>query len=299
MVSLTGLDLSLLPPPDVVEPLSFETVLAELLADLRDRHPQFDALVESDPAFKILEVAAYREILLRERVNEATRAVMLAYATGADLDQIGANYGNVRLLIAPADNATIPPTPAIYESDSAFRERIKLTLEGYTSAGSAGAYVFHSKSASGKVKDASATSPAPGEVVIYILSNEGDGTADVDTINAVAAALSADTVRPLTDQVTVLSASIVPYTIEAELTVYPGADPSPVLALAIEKANAFALEHHRAGHDITISGLHAALHQTGVQNVELTAPAASIAIGEGEAAHCTAINITLAGAPNV
>ena len=49
----------------------------------------FTALVESDPAWTILEVAAYRELLLRQRINDASRAVMLAFATGADLEHLG------------------------------------------------------------------------------------------------------------------------------------------------------------------------------------------------------------------
>lgn len=298
MVSITGLDLSLLPPPDLVEPLDYEQILAAMVAELVARYPEFSALLESDPAFKILEVNAYRELLLRERVNDAARATMVAYATGADLDQIGANYGNLRLLISPADNSTFPPTPAVYESDDDYRARITLTLEGYTSAGSAGAYVFHAKSASGTVKDASATSPTPGQVVVYVLSREGDGLADTDTIEAVARALNAQTVRPLTDQVTVLSASIVPYEIEAVLTVYPGADPSPVLSLAREKAAAYAAAQHRCGRDVTLSGVYAALHQPGVMRVDLAQPADNLVIGEGEAAFCTGINVTLAALPD-
>lgn len=105
----TKVDLSQLAPPNVVEALDFESIFAAMLADLRARDSTFTALVESDPAYKILEVAAYRELLIRQRVNDAAKAVMVAYATGADLDQIGANYDVARLLITPADETTIPP----------------------------------------------------------------------------------------------------------------------------------------------------------------------------------------------
>ncbi len=46
--------------------------------------------------------------------------------------------------------------------------------------------------------------------------------------------------------------------------------------------------HHRLGHDITLSGLHAALHQPGVQNVIVTQPGADIVVGPAEAAFCAA-----------
>lgn len=97
--AFTAVNLSKLPPPVVVEQLDFETIFAEMLADLQSRDPVFTALVESDPAFKILEVAAYRELLIRQRANESAKAVMLAFANDADLDQLGANVGVARLVI--------------------------------------------------------------------------------------------------------------------------------------------------------------------------------------------------------
>lgn len=297
--AFTQVDLSQLAAPAVVEALDFETILSAMVSDLVAREPSFTALLESDPAFKILEVAAYRELLVRQRVNDAARAVMLAYASGTDLDQLAANYGISRLLITPADDTTIPPTPAVYEADAALRSRVTLSLEGYTSAGSQGSYVFHALSASGEVKDVSATSPTPGQVVVYVLSQTGSGTASVDLIGAVEAALNAEKVRPMTDQVTVLSASIVNYTIEAELVIYPGPDSTVVLAAAEAAAAAYAEQQHRMGYDITLSGIYSALHQPGVQRVNLAAPTANITVGDGEAAYCTGITLTVAALSSV
>lgn len=58
MTNYTPIDLSTVPAPNVVQALNFETILAEMLADLQARDSVFTALVESDPAYKILEVAA-------------------------------------------------------------------------------------------------------------------------------------------------------------------------------------------------------------------------------------------------
>ena len=292
--AFTQVDLSQLAAPDVVEALDFETIKAEMLADLLARDTAFSALVESDTGYKIIEVCAYRELLIRQRVNNAVKAVMLAYATGADLDQIAANYNVGRLLITPADGSAVPPTAAVYEGDTDLRARIPLSLEGYTSAGSTGSYEFHALSASGDVKDASAVSPDPGQVVVYVLSRVGDGTASTETIDAVTAALNAEKVRPITDQVSVLSASIVNYTIEAELVVFAGPDAGVLLELAQTAAQDYADAQHRMGLDITLSGVYAALHQAGIQRVNLAEPSANIVISDGEAPYCTSISITVA-----
>lgn len=297
--TFTQVDLSRLPAPAVVEPLNFEAILSAMVSDLVKREPTYTALLESDPAFKILEVCAYRELLLRKRVNDACRSIMLAYAAGADLDQLAANYGIARLLVSPAGDTTIPPTPAVFEDDASLRARVTLSLEAYTSAGSQGSYVFNALSASGDVKDVSATSPTPGRVVVYVLSRRGAGAASPDLIAAVKAALNAERVRPMTDQVTVLSASIVNYTISAELVVYPGPDRAVVLAAAQAAVSAYAKAQHRMGYDITLSGIYSALHQPGVQRVNLAAPAANITVADGEAAFCTGITLTVASAPDV
>lgn len=292
--AFTVVNLSQLPAPNVVESLDFETILAAMIADLQERDPTFTALVESDPAYKILEVCAYRELLMRQRVNESAKAIMLAYATGSDLDQLGANVGVQRQVITPADDTTVPPTPAVMESDEDFRARIQLSPEGYTTAGSEGSYVFHGLGADADVKDIQAISPEPGKVTVYVLSRTGDGTAPAGTITAVTNTLNGETIRPMTDDVTVLSANIVNYTITAELTLLPGPDANVVKQSAIDAVTAFAEAQRRIGYDVTLSGLYHALHQPGVQNVSLTSPTASLVLGDGQASYCTAINVTVA-----
>ena len=100
----TAIDLSRLPVPNVVEALDFEIILAAQLDDLIERDDTYTGLLESDPAMKVLQVTAYRELLLRQRVNEAARAVMLAYAMDTDLDHLGALMNVERLQVSPADS---------------------------------------------------------------------------------------------------------------------------------------------------------------------------------------------------
>ena len=299
MSAFTGVDLSQLPPPNVVEPLDFEIIFARKLARLVELDPTFNALVESDPAYKVLQVSAYDELILRQRINEAAKAVMLAYASGTDLDQLAGNFQLERLVVTPADPTAIPPVPAVYESDTSLRRRVQLSFEGFTTAGSQGSYIFAALNSSGLVLDANAFSPEPGLVSVYVLSREANGTASEQLLDVVNAAVNAEEVRPMTDQVSVLSAAVTDYQIEAVLTVFPGPDAELIRQAAVQAAQAYATSVHRLAYDVTYSGLMAALHQNGVQSVELISPAASIINGEGEASYCTSINVTVASLPDV
>ena len=100
-------DLKKLPAPKVVQELSYETLLAqrkEKFLSLQEsddmrKHWQARLQLESEPVVKLLEENAYLELLLRTHINESAKAVMLAYATGSDLDQLGALFGIKRLII--------------------------------------------------------------------------------------------------------------------------------------------------------------------------------------------------------
>lgn len=299
--TIITVDLSQLPKPNVVEPLDFETILAAMLADLQARAlaagVPFTAPVESDPAYKILEVAAYRELLLRQRVNEAAAAVMLAYAAGPDLDNIGANYDCQRQTITPADNTTIPPTPAVMERDDDYRARIQLSMEGYSCAGPVGSYQSLSKSASADVLDVSVTTPVGGTVLVSILSRTGVGTAPQPTIDAVTAALTAETVRPLCDTVLVQSATIISYSISATLTFPASVDIATITANATASAQAYANARHKMGASVTVAGVHGALMVPGVINAVLQAPGmtADIAPTDTQATYCTGITLLNGG----
>ncbi|MFC3549455.1 baseplate J/gp47 family protein [Lysobacter cavernae] len=293
MSTFTAVDLSRLPAPAIVEPIDYEVILADMVADLRARDPQFTALAESEPAYKLLEVAAYREMQVRQRCNEAARAVMLAYAGGADLDQLGALLGVTRLQLDPGNPAqSIPPT---LESDLEFRRRIQLAPEGFSVAGPEGAYIFHALSADPGVLDASATSPTPGEVVVTVLARAGDGTASVALVNAVATKLADDAVRPLTDHVTVQAATIVPYALNATVYTYAGPDSALVLAESQRRLERYVEESHRLGRDVPLSGIYSVLHSEGVQRVEITSPAAGLVIDRTQASWCSSITIVAGG----
>lgn len=288
--SSTAVDLSRLPPPAVVQQLSFETILAEAIATLKQRLPNFDAEVESDPAVKVLQVFAERELLIRAEFNDRALGVLLAYARGADLDQLAALVGVARLEITPAD--PISGAAAVLEDDDALRARVVLAPESFSVAGPELAYVFHARSADADVLDASATSPAPGQVLVTVLSRLDNGEASAELLAAVDQVVNAREVRPLTDLVTVQSADVVEFAIAAKLWIYQGPDSSVVMAAAETSLQAYLEAGQRLGRDITISGLHAALHVAGVQRVDLASPAGNVVLSATQAPWCTGIQLT-------
>lgn len=295
MSGFTAIDLAKLPSPEVVEQLDYEQILAAMLADLRARDEQFTALVESDPAYKILEVAAYRETLLRARINDASRAVMLAYARGSDLENLAAFFGVERQLVDPGDSEAIPPVSPTYEDDNRLRKRVQLSLEGHSTAGPIGSYVFHSLAASARVKDVDVASPTPGEVIVTVLSDDEQGVPSSELLSAVESTLNAEDVRPLTDHLTVQPAEILTYRIEASLVLYTGPDAAVVQAAARQSVTDYVRRHHLLGNDITLSGLYAALHKEGVQRVNLISPVTDIVVEPHQAAWCSGIMITDGG----
>ncbi|MDP3579138.1 baseplate J/gp47 family protein [Methyloversatilis sp.] len=294
------IDMSLLPAPAVVAPADFEAILlarkARLLALYSEAERPSIALalaLESEPIVKLLEESAYTELLLRARINDAARAVMLPWSTGTDLDNLAAFYDVPRLVITPADPDAIPPVPAVLESDADFRRRIQLAPAAMTNAGTRDAYLFHALSADGEVKGAHVANPEPGEVLVTVLSREGDGAASLDLQGVVYARLNADDVRALCDSLVVQSATIVDYTVEAVIDVLPGPSPAAVLEAATAALTATLADLHNLGRNITRSALFAALHQPGAQGVSLTSPAADIDIADDEAGYCTTVTVTL------
>ena len=296
---MATIDLSQLPAPIVVEVLDYEDILAERKATLISLCPeeQREAVartlaLESEPIVKLLQENAYREVILRQRVNDAAKAVMLAYSTGEDLDQLGADFNTPRLVIAPADESTIPPTPAIMEADEDYRLRLQDAFEGMSTAGSAGSYRFHARSADGRVADVTAISPSPANVIVTVLSRDGDGTASPELLQVVSTALNDEDVRPVADRVIVQSAKIAPYAIEAVLYLYPGPEVAPILDTANKRLRAYVQNMRRLGRSIRRSSMNAALTVEGVEHVEIIKPAADIVLDKTQAGYCTGVNIT-------
>ena len=291
------IDLSQLPQPTIIEELDFEEILIEVKAVMVAAYPadQQAAVIaalalESEPLNVIAQALAYREMLLRQRINEGAAACMLSHSTGDDLDNIAANLDTERLIKTEATET------AEMESAEALRLRAQAAFEGMSVAGPSAAYEYFARSASGKVADARASSPAPTEVIIAVLSTEGDGTASPELLAAVAEAVNDEEVRPLGDRVTVRSAEIVDYEIDATLYLYPGPESEPIINAADASLQKFLKQNDKKiSRDVARSAISAALHVQGVQRVVLNAPPDDIRISDIQAARNTGYNLENGG----
>lgn len=277
MNTFLPIDLSQLPAPQVVEQIDYEQILAERKAYAVSLWPADQQAeiagrleLESEPITKLLQENAYREMIWRQRVNEASLAVMLSSAGGNDLDQLAANFNVKRLVIQVAQPQAIPPVPEVLEGDDALRERAQMAFEGLSTAGPRNSYVFHARAANGQVADATVESPFPAEVVVTIQSALDDGTASAELLDIVRAYLSDEDRRPVADRLTVQGAQVLPYQVNARLYLKTlGPEAEPILAAAEQQLQAFVAQRRRLGMQVSESAIHAALHVEGVRKVEL------------------------------
>lgn len=293
------INLSNVPAPQVVETLSYETILSELLSDLQARDATFTGLVESDPAYKILEVSAYRELIIRQRINDSAKSIMLAYATGYDLEQLGANFGVTRKTLIEGNPNANPPIEAVLESDVDLRYRIQTSLNSLSTAGPKSSYLYHALSVDG-VKDVAVAGPptvSAGNVRVTVLSAVGNGTPSTELINAVNSKLNSDEIRPLTDLVTVIGATIVPYNLNITIYTKPEWDAEIIKEQARANILAYCESVRKVGWSVRRTGIHSAGFVSGVERVTINSvgdslPSGSdLIIGNTEASYLTSLTI--------
>ncbi len=281
-----AIDLAKIPPPASVDVPSWDAGYASWTADLAAQATAYGATynvgsLRSDPLGWFCRVGAYRgDVVLRTRVNDAIRAVLVPTAEGADQDNLFADFNLVRQTIVPANPVT--GAAAVMEGDAAFRSRRLLAPEALSCAGPGGAYAFFAYDAHPDVKDVGVYGPedgfvADGHVVVSVLSNVGNGYPTAQVLLAVAqrlhawtapdvpgyippsrAQLDADSIRPDTDWVEVHACLPVNFTVQAIITVPPGADALVLQQASMAAVQAYCNQQHVEGGSITCDGLIAA-----------------------------------------
>ena len=276
-----------LPEPGVIEEIDFEAVLGAMKTDLAARFPAISPILalESSAAVKVLEAAAYRETVMRARINDAARANLLAYATGTDLDHLGANAS--------------PPVARVFgETDARYRARILLTTMA-RNAGSIYRYRLVALNADPLVRDAIAYRLGKSPVVnIAILSYEAGGAASAGVLANVRAAFMLPENRLVNGVVVVGSAIAAIIDIAATLTLTPETPASVLPGLVVALNAAWATEGG-LGRDLTLDWIKARLMARGVYAVAVTLPAATVVVPPYQAVSIGAVSLTAAPDTNV
>lgn len=278
-------DFSTLPPPRIIEEVSFETILNRRLADViqrfKDQGISYDVgNLETDTVKIQLEGASFSETILRARVNDAARAFMLRYSTGGDLESLGFFYDVIRM---------------VGETDERYKERIILSIQGRSTGGTEPRYKYVAMSADIRVKDASIYTVGRSPVIhIALFSSDNNGVADQILIDKVNAAVQDPAVRMVNDIIIVAPAASTTHNISVEAWLLPSAPATTIVAMGTALRNAWLAEMS-LGRDITKSWLISKLMIGGVQRVELVTPAQDIVVPFNEAAGLGAITIVNKG----
>ncbi|MGC2443357.1 baseplate assembly protein [Candidatus Binatus sp.] len=211
---------------------------------------------------------------------------------------------NPNALIASVTNTSTTTGGSAPETDDHLRTRIQAAPNQFSVAGPTGAYRFFAIGADPSIVDAQVISPAPGAVNVYVLTGpvtqqpapapNSVGVANSALLAKVAAVLNADTIRPLTDAVTVLAVTEVDYQITATVTLYADADPTATITAATLAVEELALElAAKIQRDIVPSQIIAALSVAGVYGVTLTSPIQT-PLTAGQWANCTMVSLMTA-----
>ena len=261
------INLPSLPPPSVVEALDAEDILAEVKTLFLTLEPNYELIHEDDPVMKLLQLVAYRELVWRTRVNEAARANVLSFSKGTDLDHLAAFYAVERLT---------------GETDDELRYRVQLKAMGWV--GTWAYYKFWAKTASLNVADAAVYSPnhgngynMGGRVYVAVMSKDNEGIPSPQLVQQVRSVLASDSVRILTDILSVEAAAARIIDVTARVTLKPHTPYDVFLGLA-ETLRAAWTAVAGLGYDIARSWLDSILQVTGVHNVDVVSPAIKVTV---------------------
>lgn len=271
--------------PQFIGKLDFEVSLQSFLTRfktiLTDSGIRFDVdELETDPAVVLLEVAAYADVNLRQRINEAFVAELLRYAVGTNLDHVAAFYQIYRLA---------------GELDDAFRSRVVLGIQSKSGLETEWRYEFIARSADVRVRDVRAyvrgRSPT---IYLAVLSTDNAGVADFALRNKITEAVNAPNRRAFNDTIVVEAAAQLITNIQAEFTLLPGADLDLINTIKDELQISW-LQELTLGRDVTRSWLLSKLQVDGVHSVSLSGPALDVITPANRVAVMGEVSFEVAG----
>lgn len=284
---MAEIDLTRLPAPKVIEELDFETIferkknaLLELVPSSVRETIAATLSLESEPLTIDLQQQAYQEMILRQRINQATASTLLAFAQGSDLDHLAAAKGIARKMVRSADPDALPPIEALYETDDDLRRRVQLYPEKLAAAGPRAAYEAHALDAHPKIIDARAIREVAGTVFVFIKA--ADGVPSEEILQAAQDYLSAETRRPLCDTVKVKAGRPKAVRIAARIKYESGPDLTLVKNKQLDDLKKMLEKNSRLGASVALSKIIGALDTDGVKKIEMASPLEDINCSDGE-----------------
>lgn len=305
-----------LPYFEVLETISTEDILDERMKKVvtvwKGHDPPAGALydvqgLESDPIKIVEEADTYFELMLRDRVNQACRAVTTAYATGGDLDAIASRY--------PGGLPRLPD-----EKDDHYRRRIWLSPSTLSPHGLEESYVFWALTCDQTLRDASATTrEGTGQVNITAMAGEATGEAAWDNwqhgkanwgatyiggsprpqtaqLLAIRAYILDHSRKGLTDIVSVLAPVVIHTRFAIDVWLYPGMDAATVMPSLRKSLQDLNERQHWLGYDCTRMAIATACGNVdGVQNVHILEPMRSIEVDLRSCVAVSEIDLNLRG----
>lgn len=197
--------------------------------------------------------------------------------------------------VASIVNTTTSAGGADEESDDDYRERIHEAPERFSTAGPTGAYEYWTKSANSGIIDVAVTSPSAGAVEIRPLMTGGT-LPEQELLDAVKTVVSADKVRPLTDNVSVVAPDAVSYDITMTYYTDVGTAESTIKDAVMTAVDNYRLwQKSKIGRDINPSRLIAdVMAVAGVKRVIVTAPTYTVLTGV-QVAQDKTVSVVLGG----
>ena len=230
-------------------------------------------------------------------------------ATCTEPGTVGNGYaaGQIGTMVEPiayvseAVNITTTADGADTETDEALAKRVQLAPNSFSSSGPRKAYVYHAYSASPAIIDVSVDSPDPGIVNVYLLTAGGQ-LPSTALCNDVLAALSAEDVRPLTDEVHVYAPEAVTFSVVLDYWISVSdqarvAEIQQAVTSAVEEDRQWQCLH--IGRDIVPDKLVQLVVEAGAFRVDSTTLSPDYEqVAATEVAVCSGIVITYKGLTN-
>lgn len=200
-----------------IEDFNYEKIFSDtktaLIKNIQLHYPQLNELSESDPMMKTLQIAAYRELLIRQKIKDTLKSSLISRASGKNVAQLSQ-------LILEKDEIENKTDREIKTSLLNFWKK---TL--YYTTGTAVSYKYFTQEVDKEsIRDSRSIKEKPAEIKIYLLLEKGHrltADAEADLLKKTKNYLCDPKICRITDKIEVEYASIQSYSLTADIELFP------------------------------------------------------------------------------